>query len=118
MTCPHCKLENPPTAQRCDCGYDFESRGMKGSYLDQARREKGISSGKPSTFVLFAGWALAALGGLGAIFIARHIVYAKHLSDPTAYRYDEPSRSHGRILFGVSVAMTIMWLIVRAAARA
>jgi hypothetical protein len=23
MNCPHCKLENPPGAQQCDCGYAF-----------------------------------------------------------------------------------------------
>jgi hypothetical protein len=23
MQCPHCRLINPPTAARCDCGYDF-----------------------------------------------------------------------------------------------
>jgi len=31
MRCPLCKLENPPTAQRCDCGYQFypSNRGKK-----------------------------------------------------------------------------------------
>ena len=23
MECPNCELFNPPTAQGCDCGYDF-----------------------------------------------------------------------------------------------
>ena len=32
MQCPNCKLLNPPTALRCDCGYDFPSRSMKASY--------------------------------------------------------------------------------------
>jgi hypothetical protein len=26
MECPNCKLENPPGAIRCDCGYDFATR--------------------------------------------------------------------------------------------
>jgi len=26
MDCPRCKLTNPDTAQRCDCGYDFETK--------------------------------------------------------------------------------------------
>ena len=25
MTCPSCKLENPPSASVCDCGYQFQS---------------------------------------------------------------------------------------------
>src|SRR4051812_46683345 len=31
--CPKCGLINPPSAQRCDCGYDFVSRQMEASYL-------------------------------------------------------------------------------------
>ena len=26
--CPHCKLENPDSAEHCDCGYDFASGSM------------------------------------------------------------------------------------------
>ena len=33
MECPRCRLENPPTAQRCDCGYDFPSGQVEASYL-------------------------------------------------------------------------------------
>jgi len=29
MDCPNCRLVNPPTAARCDCGYDFQMRAMK-----------------------------------------------------------------------------------------
>jgi hypothetical protein len=38
-----CGLVNPPTAQRCDCGYDFEHNRKLGSYLtenDRARLEE------------------------------------------------------------------------------
>jgi hypothetical protein len=31
--CPRCKLINPPEALRCDCGYDFVTRRVEGSYL-------------------------------------------------------------------------------------
>jgi len=28
MRCPHCGLINPSTAQRCDCGYDFDKKAI------------------------------------------------------------------------------------------
>ena len=37
--CPKCGLFNHGTAFRCDCGYDFTSEQMKGSYLED--RGKG-----------------------------------------------------------------------------
>lgn len=40
MKCPHCKLINPDTAQRCDCGYDFETKTLKDSYLPESLDEK------------------------------------------------------------------------------
>jgi len=41
MDCPKCKLVNPPTAARCDCGYDFETGTMEASYLSE--RDKQLS---------------------------------------------------------------------------
>lgn len=38
--CPRCNLGNPASAQRCDCGYDFEAGALRESLLsqeDQAR---------------------------------------------------------------------------------
>jgi hypothetical protein len=35
MKCSKCGLLNPPTALRCDCGWDFASNTMKESYLKQ-----------------------------------------------------------------------------------
>jgi hypothetical protein len=35
--CPQCKLVNPPTAARCDCGYDFATNTMQESYLGGKR---------------------------------------------------------------------------------
>ena len=36
MDCPRCKLVNPPTAKRCDCGYDFETHTVEKSYYQQS----------------------------------------------------------------------------------
>jgi hypothetical protein len=29
IRCPRCRLVNPSTAQRCDCGYDFQTQTMQ-----------------------------------------------------------------------------------------
>jgi hypothetical protein len=38
QNCPKCGLVNPPTAQRCDCGWDFVSRRQARSYLEPKQR--------------------------------------------------------------------------------
>ena len=35
MQCPKCRLFNPPTAIRCDCGYDFPTGFVKASYVQK-----------------------------------------------------------------------------------
>ncbi|HEX5226256.1 MAG TPA: hypothetical protein VFW44_01040 [Bryobacteraceae bacterium] len=47
--CPHCRLFNPDTALRCDCGFDFQSRTIERPYLspkdlDRVEEERAIQS--------------------------------------------------------------------------
>jgi hypothetical protein len=38
--CPHCGLFNPESAQRCDCGYDFEARELRSCDLGRKPDER------------------------------------------------------------------------------
>jgi hypothetical protein len=91
--CPKCKLVNPDTAERCDCGYDFASGTMQNSYLtDRDRRRKGGAVGAFVVFLLFLRFSGLVAGakrggamfvwavGLLVIFIAAVIYWPKFSS--------------------------------------
>ena len=44
-SCPNCQLINPPSALRCDCGYDFETGTMQQSYLRQRQMPEPVTAG-------------------------------------------------------------------------
>src|ERR1017187_9659738 len=45
MKCPVCKLINPDTAQRCDCGYDFATKKIEKPYFNGKRPDEDTTSG-------------------------------------------------------------------------
>jgi magnesium-transporting ATPase (P-type) len=57
MRCPSCRLENPPSSKRCDCGHIF------GEPVSRAGREARAESelGRGLSRLV---WALAALGSV------------------------------------------------------
>lgn len=58
MQCPHCHLENPENAQRCDCGFDFLSKSIEKPYITEKQNPRyPITVSKYSTFLprFFAG---------------------------------------------------------------
>jgi hypothetical protein len=68
MQCRKCGLYNPPEAQRCDCGYDFETKRVERSYLkpkgrpDETPRDVPPSGQKAA--IPAWGWVFAVLCGL------------------------------------------------------
>jgi hypothetical protein len=90
MKCPNCRLENPPSAEWCDCGYKFKENrvdldvALSSPKVDKMRhdaqmicphcqmrgkvttrptfRKAGISGGKATAAVLTAGFSLLATG--------------------------------------------------------
>ena len=73
MKCPNCKLLNPPGAERCDCGYDFELHDVRTSYLTDSPHSAPSGRSGLMTFqgcllgaaILMAVLALLAFGLCG-----------------------------------------------------
>lgn len=59
MECPNCGLLNPPTSERCDCGFDFASGTMKESLLSPEELRKASANPYPMPF------GVSVLGVLG-----------------------------------------------------
>ena len=66
MKCPSCKLDNPDTALRCDCGYSFATGGAAAQGPQPERLKQPSSSGPSIGQALIWGFVAAAFGGLFA----------------------------------------------------
>ncbi len=98
MNCPRCQLINPDTAQRCDCGYDFETKTIKESYLLEKRKQLKEAT-KVKRISAIALGALLLLMELGRLFSDQGLVAP---SSPEGLGWDIASV----ILVGLSI-----WLV-------
>jgi hypothetical protein len=57
MLCPSCRLENTPSAKRCDCGYIFGEPVSSSGRVGRAESQLGQRLAR-------LVWALAALGSI------------------------------------------------------
>ena len=64
--CPFCRLTNPPSAMRCDCGYDFVAADAT-----PARQQARSLGRDPASRAMAAGiGALLTLGGVALVGFA------------------------------------------------
>ena len=90
MRCPHCHLENPANALRCDCGYEFARQYMPSSPVSGVSRSHYPQSaltavGRWLTFIgvlaVMATGATARSGG-EALWVAALLDLVAILSFP------------------------------------
>ena len=75
MECPRCSLENPSSAVRCDCGYDFPSGQM------QAPIPTGKTAETPPHVDRLAGWLALPAVGLFLTVVAAILGFHEAVSD-------------------------------------
>lgn len=68
--CPNCKLINPDSAIRCDCGYDFPSGNLEHSYL--THKEKKLAGGAVGGIFLLYLLTRLILSGASATYRSSH----------------------------------------------
>ena len=81
MDCPNCRLVNPKTAMRCDCGYDFESSEIAQPYLRTTKTSKRSSDSE-----IKGGLVLAATINTA---IAILLLPSAHVGLSTGIRFDD-----------------------------
>jgi hypothetical protein len=74
--CPRCKLINPESALRCDCGYDFSSGRVKASYITDPKFLQEVAEQKNDRQRQRVGFTLLGLivGFLGLLILTTSII--------------------------------------------
>lgn len=114
--CPRCRLINPSEAQRCDCGFAFDSGIMQASLLEA--REQRLAPALRLGAGVFGGVS-ALLGWFGLVLgaIAASIAYGM-------YRRQAPrAAGDGLQAYGIGVgivvlAASVLWLFALAGSTA
>jgi hypothetical protein len=92
MTCPKCKLLNPDSALRCDCGYDFQTRTIQESSLKAAPKKRVWSETYWPTIADQGSAASAARKGAAVAFwVAGLTGFFATLALFDVFRFVEPT---------------------------
>lgn len=70
LECPKCRLINPASAVRCDCGFDFRTKTVEPSYL-------ATNSAHDAYGTAFGGFLAGALAGMIGLLIVYLVTEAK-----------------------------------------
>ncbi len=61
IKCPVCRLRNPPDAIRCDCGYDFQTKIVRNSYLGTEYKYQSFINKISYSYKVFSIFVLVQL---------------------------------------------------------
>jgi hypothetical protein len=88
---------------------------VKLAAISESRLEKLRQPEPRQAFWIYAGYFLALLGGLLAIFIGWHLSSHKKTlpNGEQIYAYNGADRKHGRIIFYIGICCFIIWVILK-----
>ena len=86
--CPNCKLVNPDSALRCDCGYDFPTGNLEHSYL--THKDKKMAGG--------------AIGGIFAVYLLTRLILIG-----TTGKLDPQMKVVALLLLAIITISVIVW---------
>ena len=73
MECPICNLINPESAQRCDCGYDFEAKSAKNVSQDDLNKIHSDRIALKKAVYWVITLIMMAIGGALAHWLFQHL---------------------------------------------